>query len=169
MLVESRTLMRLIDHIEENLALDRDGVLDTATLAVNAGKKPTEGTVKICTGATLQVGQSGTVSLGSNLTLADRACLGFNYTSKDEPVLDLSGKTVTFAGGATPNVTVRISATDGKRAHKGDNVLTTGGKFAGATVTVADGAPDWVMSVSVDANGNIVMKAKPSGIMILVR
>ena len=144
-------------------------VTNTATLAVNAGKKPTEGTVKVCTGATLQVAQSGTVSLGSNLTLADRSCLGFNYTSKDEPVLDLSGKTVSFAGGATPNVTVRISATDGKRAHKGDNVLTTGGKFAGATVTVADGAPDWVMSVSVDANGNIVMKAKPTGIMILVR
>ncbi len=144
-------------------------VTNTATLAVNAGKKPTEGTVKVCTGATLQVAQSGTVSLGSNLTLADGACLGFNYTSKDEPVLDLSGKTVTFAGGATTNVTVRISATDGKRAHKGDNVLTTGGKFAGATVTVADGAPDWVMSVSVDANGNIVMKAKPSGIMILIR
>ena len=40
MLVESRTLMRLIDHIEENLALDRDGVLDTATLAKLAGYSP---------------------------------------------------------------------------------------------------------------------------------
>ena len=38
--VESRTLMRLIDHIEANLALDRDGVLDTAALAKLAGYSP---------------------------------------------------------------------------------------------------------------------------------
>jgi len=117
----------------------------------------------------LQVAQSGTVALGGNLSLADNACLGFNYTDKTVPKLDLSGKTVTFAQGETTNVIVKISAAAGKRARKGDNVLTAGGKFAGVTVRVADGAPDWVKSVAVDGNGDIVMAAKPSGTMIIVR
>ena len=84
------------------------------------------------------------------------------------PVLALEGKTVTFAEGATTNVTVRITAADGVRAHSGRNVLTTGGKFADATVTLEAGAPKWVKGVSVE-NGEIVLEAKPAGTVIFCR
>ena len=143
-------------------------VQQPATFAINAGKYPTTGATTVNSGATLKVAQSGTVALGGNLSLGDGAVLGFNYTNMGNPVLALEGKTVTFAEGATTNVTVRITAADGVRAHSGRNVLTTGGKFADATVTLEAGAPKWVKGVSVE-NGEIVLEAKPAGTVIFCR
>ena len=65
-------------------------------------------------------------------------------------------------------MTVRITATEGVRAHSGRNVLTTGGKFADATVTLEAGAPKWVKGVSVE-NGEIVLEAKPAGLAVIFR
>lgn len=141
---------------------------DTATVAVNAGKKAGNGLVTVNAGATFEVAQSGMVALGGGLALKSGAALAFNYTGRDEPVLDLTGKTVTFDEGETTNVTVRISADAGARAHGGANVLTAGGKFADTKVTLAEGAPDWVKGVSV-VDGNIVLDVKPYGMMILVK
>ena len=60
----------------------------SATLAINAGKKLTTGAMTVNSGATLKVAQSGTVTLGGNLTLENDAILGFNFTScAAEPVL----------------------------------------------------------------------------------
>ena len=143
-------------------------VQQPATFAINPGKYPTTGSTKVNSGAALKVAQSGTVALGGNLSLGDGAVLGFNYTNMGNPVLALEGKTVTFAEGATTNVTVRITAADGVRAHSGRNVLTTGGKFADATVTLEAGAPKWVKGVSVE-NGEIVLEAKPAGTVIICR
>ena len=39
----------------------------------------------------------------------------------------------------------------------------------GAKVTLAEGAPDWVKGVSVNADGEIVLDVKPKGTMIIVR
>ena len=47
------------------------------------------------------------------------------------------------------------------------NVLTSGGKFVGATVSLAPGAPDWVNDISV-VDGEIVLDVKNIGMMILV-
>ncbi len=80
-------------------------------------------------------------------------------------MLNLDGKTVTASGA----VKVKISAAEGKRAHGGANVLTTGGKFAGVNVTLADGTPDWALGVSVNAAGNIVLEAKSRNFMINFR
>ena len=143
-------------------------VKEPATFAINAGKYPTTGATTVNSGASLKVAQSGTVALGGNLSLGDGAVLGFNYTNMGNPVLALEGKTVTFAEGPTTNVTVRITATEGVRAHSGRNVLTTGGKFADATVTLEAGAPKWVKGVSVE-NGEIVLEAKPAGTVIICR
>jgi hypothetical protein len=143
-------------------------VQQPATFAINPGKYPTTGSTTVNSGATLKVAQSGTVALGGNLSLGDGAVLGFNYTNMGNPVLALEGKTVTFAEGPTTNVTVRITATEGVRAHSGRNVLTTGGKFADATVTLEAGAPKWVKGVSVE-NGEIVLEAKPAGTVIIFR
>lgn len=143
-------------------------VKDTATLAINAGKVPTTGAVTVNAGAALAVAQSGTVALGGDLALKSGAALAFNYTGRDEPVLDLTGKTVTFDEGETTNVTVRISADAGARAHGGKNVLTAGGKFADAKVTLAEGAPSWASGVTVE-NDEIVLSVKPVGLAVFVR
>ena len=143
-------------------------VKEPATFAINPGKYPTTGSTTVNSGAALKVAQSGTVALGGNLSLKDGAVLGFNYTNMGNPVLALEGKTVTFAEGPTTNVTVRITATEGVRAHSGRNVLTTGGKFADATVTLEAGAPKWVKSVLVE-DGEIVLEAKPAGLAVIFR
>ena len=142
-------------------------VSDTATVAVNPGKQPGAGTVTVNNGATLQVAQSGTVALGGGLTLADGAALGFNFTGKQTaPVLNVTGKTVTLNG--NKNVTVKVSAADGIRPKGDSYVLTSGGKFADATVSLASGAPDWVKGVSV-ADGEIVLDVKSRGFMLIVK
>ena len=143
-------------------------VQQPATFAINPGKYPTTGSTKVNSGAALKVAKSGTVALGGNLSLKDGAVLGFNYTNMGNPVLALKGKTVTFAEGPTTNVTVRITATEGVRAHSGRNVLTTGGKFADATVTLEAGAPKWGKSVLVE-DGEIVLEAKPAGLAVIFR
>ncbi len=140
-------------------------VTNTATLAVNPGKVATIGGIAVAANATLEVAQSGTVTLEGNLTLNDGAILSFNYTNRNVPVLDVTGKTVTF--GSQSNVVVKISAADGKTAKSGDNVLTSGGAFTDANVSLVD-KPDWVKGVSV-VDGNIVIDVKPSGLTIFIK
>ncbi|MBR4172342.1 MAG: hypothetical protein IKR48_11885 [Kiritimatiellae bacterium] len=143
-------------------------VNDTATLAVNAGKKVTTGALTVNAGATLEVAQSGTVTLAGNLTLASGACLGFNFTNtKNPPVLSIAnGKTVTVNGA----VTVKISAGSVWPAG-GEKVLTTCGGFdaEGVSVTLANDSPEWVKSLSVNSEGNIVIVVKPRGTIIILR
>ena len=143
-------------------------VSDTATVAVNPGKQPGAGTVTVNNGATLQVAQSGTVALAGGLTLADGAALGFNFTGKQTaPVLDVTDKTVTLNG--NKNISVKVSSADGIRPKGGATVLTSGGKFTGATVSLAAGAPEWVSSVSVNEDGNIVLDVKLTGFRLIVK
>ena len=144
-------------------------VTNTATLAINADEVLTTGAITVNSGATLEVAESGTVSLGGSLALANNASLGFNYTNRDTPTLDLNGKTVTFDTGATTNVTVKVSATDRGRARGPQSVLTSGGKFKGVNVALETGHPDWVTDVNVDDNGDIVLTVVPLNTMILVR
>jgi len=143
-------------------------VSDTATVAVNKDKQPGAGTVTVNSGATLQVAQSGTVALGGGLTLADGAVLGINFTEKNAaPVLNVTGKAVTLNG--NKNITVKVSSADGIRPRGGSYVLTSGGKFAGATVSLASGAPEWVKGVSVNSDGEIVLDVKPTGFLLIVK
>ena len=142
-------------------------VTDMATVAVNPGKQPGAGTVTVNNGATLQVAQSGTVALAGGLTLADGAALGFNFTGKQTaPVLNVTGKTVTLNG--NKDVTVKVSAADGIRPKGGSYVMTSGGKFADATVSLAADAPDWVSRVKVE-NGEIVLDVKRKGFVLIVK
>ena len=79
-------------------------------------------------------------------------------------MLDVTDKTVTLNG----TVGGKISAADGIRPKGGNPTLTSGGKFAGATVTLADGAPKWVKGVSV-VDGDIVLNVKSTGMVIIVK
>ena len=141
-------------------------VKDTATLAIKPGETLTTGAISVASNATLQVAQSGKVELGGNLTLADGAVLGFNFTErKTVPVLDVTGKAVTF--GSQSNVVVKVSAADGTRGKGGESVLTAGGRFANANITLVD-KPDWAMGVSVNDDGDIVLKAKRTDLVIII-
>ena len=144
-------------------------VTNTATLAIKPGASLGTGATTVNDGATLEVAESGTVALGGDLTLMAGAKLGFNYTTKDAPVLDLSDKTVTFDAGETTNVVVKISADGNMRPRSGLNVLTSGGKFNGVDVTLDEtNKPDWALDVSVNDDGNIVLDVKPLGTMFIV-
>ena len=81
-------------------------------------------------------------------------------------MLNVTGKTVTL--GENGAVSVKVSAAEGIRPKGGSYVLTSGGKFAGATVSLAAGAPDWVKGVSV-VDGDIVLEAKPIGFKLIVK
>ena len=145
-------------------------VKDTATVAVKPGSTTGTGAVTVNSGATLAVSESGTVALGGGLTLADDAILNFNYTDKNSaPVLDLTGGTVTL--GEQTNVVVKVTAAERIRPKAMHNpyVLTSGGGFTGANLTLDAGSAEWVKDISVNEDGNIILNVKSSGIFILVR
>ena len=137
---------------------------DSATVAVNAGKKPGNGAVTMNGTSTLKVAQSGTVTLGGNPTLGASASLAFNFTQRrTAPTLAL--KSASTIPGA---VNVKVSADGNLRPKGGTYALTSGYDFTGKTVDVAD-PPEWVKGISVDAGGNIVLEVKPRGTMIVIR
>ena len=159
----------LVNSVASNNAQPPVSVIDTATLAYKPGASLGSGLTTINAGAMLQVAESGEVALGGDLTLKNGACLGFNYTTRNPPVLNLTDRNITFEEGESTNIVVKISSSNGKRPYGGVNVLTSGGKFSGVTVSKAADNPDWVKDIYVDDNGNIVFQAKPRGTRIIVR
>ena len=143
-------------------------VADSATLAYAPGADLGAGAVTVNAGATLEVAQSGTVTIAGNLTLADGANLAFNFTNSIKPpVLAIAnGKTVTVNGA----VTVKFPA-GSVWPSGGEKVLTSCGGFdaEGVTVALADDPPEWVKSYSVNTDGNIVIVVKPRGTTMIVR
>ncbi|MBR1587178.1 MAG: hypothetical protein IJ658_02525, partial [Kiritimatiellae bacterium] len=143
-------------------------VTNAATVSVKPGCHPGKGAVAVNGDATLKVAGSGTVALGGALTLADGATLAFDFTERRvTPVLAVPNG-VTAAG----EVKVKVSATGKVRPVGGEHVLTTGGGFAGTTVTlVADDLPLWMTggSLGVDEDGNIVLSVVSDGTMLLFK
>lgn len=144
-------------------------VKNAATFAIMPGADIGSGAVTVESGATLEVAASGTATHRGNLSLADGACLGFNFTEKKvAPQLALaSGKTATLPA----TVTVKISAADGKRPKSGKYVLTSFGGFdaEGVTVQLAADAPQWVKSLSVNDDGNLELAVKRKGFTLIVK
>lgn len=146
-------------------------VTNTATLAINAGKRATTGTVTVNAHATLEVAESGTAALGG-LTLADGATLAFNFTNLGTaPCFALAeGKSVAFSEGAATNITVRVTASEWPKG--GAAVLTSGGGFdaPGVNVALAEDSPAWARDrLSVNGDGNLVLDVQPKGMAILFR
>ena len=137
----------------------------SATLAINAGKKLTTGATTVNSGATLEVAESGTVSLGGNLTLQEGATLKFNFTERDTaPVLDLTDKTVTVGG---QELEVSLTGTRPAYGTDGKYALTSGGKFVGKTAAKSDDCAEWVRNVGV-ANGDIYAEIANNGLVVIV-
>jgi len=141
-----------------------------ATLAVIPGADLGNGTVTVQDGGTLEVAESGTVTIGGDLSLANDAALAFNFTERSNaPVLALaSGKSVVFAEGESTNITVKASGIVWPAGS--EKVLTTCGGFDtdGVSVLLDAGAPKWAQGVRVSDDGNIVLDVKPKGMVILV-
>ena len=144
-------------------------VNNAATLMLKGDVNIGTGNITVNSGATLEIAASGSVALGGGLTLKNNASLGFNYMGRFEPVLNMTGRTVTFEKGTTTNIMVKVSAAEGRRAHGGTNILTAGGGFTGVKVTLSADSPKWAKGVSVNADGNIVLDVRPKGTMIVIR
>ena len=146
-------------------------VKDTATLAVNPEKYPTTGAISVSNESTFKVAQSGVVTLSGNLSLADGAALGFNFTNrKVGPLLALaSGKSLSFVGEGEKNIAIKVSGDVWPVGGK--HILTATGGFnaEGVTVSLAKGAPKWAKGVYVNEDGNIVLDVKPMGTKVIVR
>ncbi len=146
-------------------------VKDTATLAIKPGERLTTGAISVASNATLQVAQSGKVELGGNLTLADGAALGFNFTEKGTaPVLDVTDKTVTVNG----TVKVKISSTCGFNPGANPNIaawdsyiVKWSSKPTGVTddTFTLDAATGRKFKIQPDATG-IKIRRRSSGVMV---
>ena len=143
-------------------------VTDEATVSVKPGCKPGKGAVTMNTGTTLKVAGSGTVALDGALTLADDTTLEFNFTERSVTPVLVATNGVTVAD----TVNVKVSSTGRVRPVGGEHVLTTGGGFAGKTVSlVTEGLPHWMTggSVSVNGDGDIVLSVVSDGTMLLFK
>ena len=105
-------------------------------------------------GATLEVAQSGTATLGGALTLAAGAALAFSFTELETPPV--------LAG----TVNVKVSAPAEGFPRAASFALTSGMDFTGADVKLVD-APRWADSVYV-RNGDIVLRVR-KGTAVFVR
>ena len=146
-------------------------VTNTATLAMNPGADLGSGGVTVCDGAMLEVAESGMMTLGGDLTLANGAKLGFNFTNRGVvPAIALaSGKSLCFAEGVATNIVVNISGT--VSPVNGEKVLTSCGGFNsdGVSVSLPADAPRWAGRITVNASGDIVLFVKPTGTIVFVR
>ena len=144
-------------------------VASPATLAFNSGANIGFGTVTVQNGGTLEVAESGTVTLNGGLNLADGANLAFNFTDRRvaPQIAVAQGMTVTVSGAVKVKVSGDVWPTAGEKE------LTACGGFdaEGVTVTLADGAPMWAKDkdIGVNKDGNIVLTVKPKPAMIIVR
>lgn len=141
---------------------------DSSTLKMHTGGAARTGAITVESNATLEVVESGTVTLGGNLTLRDGATLAFNYTDKNMPVLAIAeGKT---ALGGNKNVKVKVSFANGVCPNPGEHVLTSGGGFNDAQVTLVidENAAKWVKRVYVNDEGNLGLSVQ-RGFEIIVR
>ena len=136
-------------------------------LAIQPGASISAGKISVGGSSMFRVAGSGEISPEAGIELNDGAILGFEYSSRvNNPVLALKDdKPVTING----KVVVSISSKDGIRPCSGMKVLTTGGKFAGVQVELAEGSPKWVRDVSVNDDGNIVVDVKRAASVIRIR
>jgi autotransporter-associated beta strand protein len=141
-------------------------VANGATLALKPGSNLGTGPLTVEVGGALKVAESGAVTLGGDLILKNGATLTFNFTKRTAtPQMSIAeGKTLTVEG----EVKVKIPA-DSKWPTAGEKVLTTCGGFTAEKVALVGDAPKWVRSLSVNADGNIVLDVKPMGTNVIVR
>ena len=105
------------------------------------------------------------VTHNGDLSLADGATLGFNFTDRRvaPQIAVAQGKTVTVSGAVKVNVSGDVWPVGG------DYVLTACGGFDAEGVSLASVHPKWATGIRVNADGNIVLTVKPTPTVITVR
>ena len=159
----------------ENIHSGAITVQSPATFELGAGVKSGTGAVTVNSGATLSLPESGTATIGGNLTLQSGAKLKFNFTDADRaPTLALdSGKTFSIGG----TVYVTVSADEGLNLRNAEGLvrIATGLGSPDATKFVLAGkVPSWVDGAAGESaftvdGGNLYLRVKVPGLMILVR
>jgi hypothetical protein len=126
-------------------------------------------------GTTLSLPETGSVTLGGNLTLAAGTKLAFAIGGiGDSPKVAMaSGKKVDVSGVTTANpVKVSFSNPGLKKIHSFEPyVLIQGAGLAAGDLekfTLADDQPAWVESLAV-VDGDLVLVAKRPGLSISIR
>ena len=122
-------------------------VTDTATLAIKPDAGLGESAITVNSGATLEIPQSGTVTLGGNLTLASGAALAFKLDGNSETTLAIaSGKTFTataaaikFAEGSFPEPDKEYTLVSGANLADGDEAKFSLPAGDRGTLSVKDG------------------------------
>jgi len=99
-------------------------VNDTATLAINAGKQAGTGLITVANGATLSLPQTGTVTLGGNLTLNASSTLEFKVSGESSrSVLARNSKTITLPTSGK----VKVKLTEDSQPAVGTSYTLTDG------------------------------------------
>ena len=149
-------------------------VQDTATLAINAGKRITIGVITVNGGAKLALPQTGTVTMGGNLTLAAGTTIAYTLSAAGQTTPDLTGKTLTLPAAEADPVVVSLEARPGAAVRS----KTPYTLISGAGLTEGDLAkftlenpPDWVRgenALVVEA-GDLELYTKNPGLCIMIK
>ena len=149
----------LVNSVANNDTQPPVMVTGTATLAMKPGASLTTSNITVNAGATLEVAEPGTVTLGGDLSLDDGATLAFNFTGENgtlAPKLDVTGKTVTAAG----KVKVKVTG-----PRSGEYQLTDGGNFSLADLD-GSGLPK---GVKLDVKDGDIYLTVRHGMLMLIK
>ena len=131
-------------------------VKDTATLAINAGKRITTGAISFATGTTLALPQTGTVTMYGNLTLAAGATNAYTLGKNDTTLAIASGKTLTLPAEGT----VAIAFASGSVYAPGKTYTLISGAGLQAEDLAKFSFPEGESDkFSIDKDGNLVYVA----------
>lgn len=126
--------------------------------------------LELGSGTKLKVAGSGVLHIGAaHIAPAEGSTLAFHWTDCTKPPqLDYSAGAMDVDASCT-TVKVAITAESGVKPSAGASlVLTTGGGFAGKTITVETDL-DWAKSCRVDADGNIEISQGRRGLVCIVK
>ena len=164
-------------------------VKDTATLAINAGKRFTTGAISFAPGTTLALPQTGTVTMDGNLTLAAGTTLAYTLSAAGQTTLDVTGKTLNL-----PNAVEVVDELTGEStftceapvvilvAEKPGAVVRSKTPYTlihGANLQesdlvkfkLCDNPPNWVRDENplVIEDGNLKLYTKNPGLCIMIK
>jgi hypothetical protein len=150
-------------------------VKDTATLAINAGKRLTTGTISFAAGTTLALPQKGTVTMNGNLTLGGGTTIKYALSLSGQTTLNVTGKTLTLPEDDTDPIMISLVEKEGTSVKS----ATPYTLISGANLTEADLAkftlgsnpPDWVRKENalVVEDGDLKLYTKNPGLCISIR
>ena len=150
-------------------------VQNSATLAINAGKRITTGAISFATGTTLALPQTGTVTMGGNLTLAAGTTIAYTLSAAGQTTLDVTGKTLTLPAAETDPVVVSLGVKPNAAVRsKTPYTLISGANLTEddlAKFTLGANPPEWVRGENalVVEDGDLKLYTMNPGLCIKIK